>query len=163
MFSAYLLSLSLLLVLVSSNFNGVWTLDKGASDSAYDLLVTIGLSSFRSSIAARLDVTDTYTVGLQSMRIRRVTSYSDDTQVFHYDKLEEGNDRILGRGKHITVMNWPIANRLIYNFTRRDGALYHSLKELIEPNLMRYSILFIDSPSKSDRRIACTQIFRKRQ
>ena len=54
--------IALSVVECGGNFNGTWKLDRGNSDSSYDLLVAIGMSSFRGGMASRLDISDTYLI-----------------------------------------------------------------------------------------------------
>ena len=145
--------IALSVVECGGNFNGTWKLDRGNSDSSYDLLVATGMSSFRGGMASRLDISDTYLISHRTVSIHRVTRYTDITTLYLFGQEGDTEDHILGTGSHLTLFE---EGQIIYNFVRRsDGALYHSVKSITVPNQMRVHMNF----TLGSRHVSCRQCY----
>lgn len=148
---ALFVTLVALSVECGGNFNGTWKLDRDNSDSSYDLLVAIGMSSFRSGMASRLDISDTYRISHLGVSIHRVTRYTDITTLYLFGQDGNTEDHILGTGSHLTLFK---NDQIIYNFVRRsDGALYHSIKSITVSDQMHVYMNF----TLGSRHVSCRQ------
>lgn len=130
------------LSLVSANFNGTWQLDQSASQSSYDMLIAMGMSGFKAGIASRLMVNEEYRIYRRSIYIHRWTNprYSNTEMTYYFGDETKINDVVLGEG--VSIMRLE-NGKLDYSFRRNnDGALFHSLRELLQPNRMKISFTY---------------------
>lgn len=128
------------LSLVTANFNGTWILDQSVSQSSYDMLIAMGMSSFKAGIASRLAVNEEYRIYRHSVYIHRWTRYSNTEISYHFGNETKINDIVLGEG--VCIMRLQ-DGKLDYNFRRNnDGALFRSLREILQPKTMRISYTY---------------------
>lgn len=123
------------------SFNGTWQLDKSISESPNEILKLMGVAMFKRNIMNNLDITMTYTLFGDSVKIEKVTAWSNEASVYLFGRNETKEDLIMGAGTHVTTFH---SGALYYVFIRNDDdtGTYNLVNELIDAATMRITIRY---------------------